>query len=202
MALEAAHGALLEDVTITNITMRDIVNAPIFLRLGERMRGPADAPVGELRRIIISDIVVYNADPKYGCIISGDQGHDIKDVRLSDIRIYYKGGGTAEQATREIPGFEKEYPEPYRFGILPSYGFFIRHADGIKLDNIEVSFSENDLRPAFFLDDVKNVEFSFVKAQKAEGIPSLSLRNVVNLDLFRSLNLEDRKIEKADNQKL
>jgi glutaredoxin-related protein len=182
--------------------MRDIVNAPIFLRLGERMRGPADAPVGELRRIIISDIVVYNADPKYGCIISGDQGHDIKDVRLSNIRIYYKGGGTAEQAAREIPGFEKEYPEPYRFGVLPSYGFFIRHADGIKLDNIEVSFSENDLRPAFFLDDVKNVEFSFVKAQKAEGIPSLSLKNVVNLDLFRSLNLEDRKIEKTDNQKL
>ena len=202
LALEAVDGALLEDVTITNITMRDIVNAPIFLRLGERMRGPADAPAGELRRVIISDIMVYNADPKYGCIISGDQGHDIKDIRLSNIRIYYKGGGTAEQAAREIPGFEKEYPEPYRFGVLPSYGFFIRHADGIKLDNIEVSFSENDLRPAFFLDDVKNVEFSFVKAQKAEGIPSLSLRNVVNLDLFRSLNLEDRKIEKADNQKL
>jgi len=40
LALESVDGALLEDVTITNITMRDIINAPIFLRLGARMRGP------------------------------------------------------------------------------------------------------------------------------------------------------------------
>ncbi|MCX6333679.1 MAG: glycoside hydrolase family 28 protein [Bacteroidia bacterium] len=202
LALEAVDGALLEDITITNITMRDIVNAPIFLRLGERMRGPADAPGGELRRIIISDITVYNADPRSGCIISGDPGHDIKDVRLSNIRIYYKGGGTKEQAEREVPGFEKEYPEPYRFGTLPSYGFFIRHADGVQLDNIEVSFMENDMRPAFFLDDVKNADFMFVKAKKAEGIPSISLKNVTNLNIFRSLNLADRKIDKAENEKL
>jgi polygalacturonase len=201
LALETVDGALLEDITITNITMRDIVNAPIFLRLGERMRGPSEAPVGELRRVIISNIVVYNADPRYGCIISGDQGHDIKDIRLSNIRIYYKGGGTAEQADREVPGFEKEYPEPYRFGILPSYGFFIRHADGIHLDNIELSFEKNDLRPAFFLDDVKNIDFIHVKAQKAESVPVLSLRNVVNINLFRSLDLSDRNILKSENDK-
>ena len=34
LALETVDGGLLEDVTITNLTMRDIVNAPIFLRLG------------------------------------------------------------------------------------------------------------------------------------------------------------------------
>src|SRR5581483_11192955 len=37
LALETVDGGLLEDVTITNITMRDITNAPIFLRLGSRM---------------------------------------------------------------------------------------------------------------------------------------------------------------------
>ncbi len=201
LALEAVDGAILEDVTITNITMRDIVNAPLFLRLGERMRGPADASVGELRRVIISNVMVYNADPKYGCIISGDQGHDIKDIRISNVRIYYKGGGTAEQAVREVPGFEKEYPEPYRFGVLPSYGFFIRHADGVQLDNVEISFKENDLRPAFFLDDVKNIDFMFVKAQKAENVPSLMLKNVINLNLFHSLNLSDQVIQKIENDK-
>ena len=202
LALEAVDGAILEDVAITNITMRDIVNAPIFVRLGERMRGPANAPVGEIRRIIISDITVYNADPKHGVIISGDKGHDIRDLRLSNIRIYYKGGGTSEQAAREVPGFEKEYPEPYRFGIMPSYGFFIRNVDGIQLNNVEVSFNQADMRPAFYLDDVKNAEFLFVKAQKQEGVPSLSLRNVLNLNLFRSLDLSDGKIEKAVNDNL
>lgn len=198
LALESVDGAMLENVTITNITMRDIFNAPFFLRLGERMRGPSDVPVGELRRVIISNIVVYNADPGNGSIISGDEGHYIKDIRLSNIRIYYKGGGTTKQAARVVPGFEKEYPEPSRFGVLPSYGFFIRHVDGIQLDNVEVSFMENDLRPAFFLDDVKNIDFMFVKAQKADGVSSLSLKNVSNLNLFRSLNLADRNIDKID----
>lgn len=57
LALETVDGGLLEDVTITNITMRDIVNAPIFLRLGARMRGPEGTPVGKLRRINISDVL-------------------------------------------------------------------------------------------------------------------------------------------------
>lgn len=201
LALESVDGALLEDVSITNITMRDIVNAPIFLRLGERMRGPSGTPPGELRRVIISNITVYNADPKNGCIISGDKGHEIKDIILSNIGIYYKGGGTAEQALREVPGFEKEYPEPYRFGIMPSYGFFIRHVDGIQLENVEVKYMEKEFRPAFYLDNVRNAEFLFVKAQKEEGINSITLRNVSNLILFRSLGFDDRKIETIENDK-
>ncbi len=35
LALETVDGGLLEDIAISNITMRDISNAPIFLRLGE-----------------------------------------------------------------------------------------------------------------------------------------------------------------------
>ena len=66
LALETVDGALLEDVTISNITMRDISNAPIFLRLGARKRGPKEATtVGALRRVILSNVVVYNADPRY-----------------------------------------------------------------------------------------------------------------------------------------
>ncbi len=201
LALETVDGGLLEDVTINNITMRDIVNAPIFLRLGARMRGPENTSVGKLRRVIISNVMVYNVDPKHGSIISGNEGDDIEDVQLSDIRIYYKGGGTAEQASREVPGFEKDYPEPYRFGDMPAYGFFIRHVKGIMLNNVEVSFIENDLRPAFILDDVKGAEFKFVKAQKSVNIPSLVLKRTKNTDLFHSLNLPDKFIESAENEK-
>ena len=39
-ALETVDGAILEDITFTGVTMRDIVAAPFFFRLGARMRGP------------------------------------------------------------------------------------------------------------------------------------------------------------------
>jgi polygalacturonase len=45
LALETVDGALLEDITVTNITMRDIISCPIFLRLGARLRGPSYAKI-------------------------------------------------------------------------------------------------------------------------------------------------------------
>ena len=40
LALESVDGSHIEDVTVSNITMRDVSNAPIFIRLGNRMRAP------------------------------------------------------------------------------------------------------------------------------------------------------------------
>ncbi len=82
LALESVDGAQLEDVTITNITMRHVWSSPFFLRLGSRMRGPPEVPVGVLRRVTISNVVVYDADPRYASIISGIPGHRIEDVRF------------------------------------------------------------------------------------------------------------------------
>jgi polygalacturonase len=169
LALETVDGGLLEDVTITNITMRDIVNAPIFIRLGARMRGPDTIPVGACRRIIISNIVVYNADYRHGCIISGLPGHPIEDLHMNNIRIYYKGGGTAEMATRAVPELEKDYPEPYRFGKMPAYGFFIRHVKGLEMRDIEVSYLGREERPAFKMDDVEGVFQEHVVGEQPSG---------------------------------
>ena len=80
----------LEDIVISNITMRDIVNAPIFLRLGARMRSPQGTPVGTMKRILISHVNVFNADSRYSSIISGIPGALIEDVTLSDIHIYHQ----------------------------------------------------------------------------------------------------------------
>ena len=164
LALETVDGGLLEDVTITNITMRDIVNAPIFIRLGARQRGPDTIPVGACRRISVSHIRVYNADYRHGVIISGLPGHPIEDLRMDDIRIYYQGGGTAAMASRVVPEFEKDYPEPYRFGVMPSYGFFVRHVRGLEMRDVEVSPLTPEGRPPFLWDDVQGKELDHVKA--------------------------------------
>ena len=80
LALESVDGAHIEDVSVSNITMRDVSNAPIFLRLGSRMRAPEGTAIGSIRRISISNVTAYNADPRYGSIISGIPGHDVEDV--------------------------------------------------------------------------------------------------------------------------
>src|SRR6202041_1911083 len=98
LALETVDGALLEDMTISNITMRDLVSAPIFMRLGSRLRGPAESTkTGALQRVTISNLVCSNADSRTGCIISGVEGNAIRDLNLHDIYIQHRGGGTKEQ---------------------------------------------------------------------------------------------------------
>jgi polygalacturonase len=197
LALETVDGAEISDVSISNITMRDVANAPIYIRLGARMRAPEGVPVGSLHRVNISDVVVYNADPKNGSLIMGIPGHDIEDVKLNNIRIYYAGGGTKEQAAINPPEEEKEYPEPYRHGDMPSYGFFIRHAKGIEFNNVEVGYLKEDLRPAFVLEDVKGAEFNLVKAQHAAGVPFFSLKDVTDFSLFHTDSLADTKLEQV-----
>ena len=50
------------------------------------------------------------------------------------------------------------YPEPQRQGIMPAYGFFIRHAKGIQMDNVEVSYTEPEARPPFVFDATEQHE--------------------------------------------
>jgi polygalacturonase len=177
LALETVDGGMLEDVVISNITMRDIFNSPIFLRLGARMRSPENTPIGKMRRITIDNVNEYNADSRFGCLISGLPDNDIEDVKLSNIRIVYKGGGTKEQALVEVPENEKKYPEPAMFGAIPSSSFYIRHVKNIELNNVEISFLTPDYRPSVQLEDVKGSFFRNVKINQPEAPKTYVLKN-------------------------
>lgn len=203
LALETVDGALLEDVTISNITMRDIISAPIFMRLGSRMRGPAGVPVGSLRRVIVSNIVVSNCASYLGSVISGIPGHPIENIKISDVYVQHQGGGTKEQAARAVLENENAYPEPGMFGAMPSHGFFIRHAKGVELSNIDIAPLKEDARPLIVMNDVENVDLFRIRAPKTAGVPAAVLNNVRNFSVSASKPLmADNQIAKADSQQL
>ena len=159
LALETVDGGKLEDVVISNITMRNIVNSPIFLRLGARLRSPQGTTVGSMKRILISNVNVWNADSRYASIISGIPGACIEDVTFKNIHLYYKGGYRNEGAVQMPPEQEKTYPEPWMFGTIPAKGFFIRHARNITFDGVTFHFEKPDDRPLFVTDDTQHITF-------------------------------------------
>ena len=202
LALETVDGGDLEDVTVSNITMRDVINSPIFLRLGRRMRSPEGTPIGHFRRVNISDVIVYNADPRYSNLIAGSPGHAIEDVKLNHIRMLFAGGGTSEQAAIVPAESEMEYPEPYRFGQMPAYGFFIRHAKGIELNDVEIGYLKEDLRPAFQLQDVQGADFNNLKAQHAPAAPIFVLKDVGQFRAWHGKSLPDTSLDHVANKNL
>ena len=56
-----------------------------------------------------------------------------------------------------VPELPDVYPEPSNWGILPSYGIFAKHVDGLTLRNIEISTKVPDSRHVCVLDDMKDV---------------------------------------------
>ena len=102
LALETVDGGVLEDVTVTNVTMRHVTTAPIFLRLGNRARAPEGTPVAALRRVTISNIVASDVESRYAAILAGVPEHPVEDVLLSNIRLQFRGGGTEADANAEV----------------------------------------------------------------------------------------------------
>jgi polygalacturonase len=200
LALETVDGALLEDIAVSNITMRDIPDLPIFMRLGSRMRGPQGRAIGQLRRVSISNLVAHNTGDRFCSILSGIPGHPIEDVRLSDIIIYNQGGGTSEDAAIKPPERENAYPEPTMFGPMPAYGFYFRHINGLQVSDVEVRTMKQDARPAFVLDDVEHADFIHVKTQTGTG--AFALNSVKDFNVYLSRPVPETHLESATAKKL
>lgn len=189
VALETVDGARCEDITITSITMRDIPAGPLFLRLGERMRGPAGVPVGTLKRILISDIVCSGSS-MLPSILAGVPSHPVEDVQINNFFVEQVGGGSAEMA--QIVPQEKAngYPEPTMFGSLPATGLFCRHVQNLQVGNMEVQTVTPDARPAFWLGDVHGADFFRIWTPKGpQG--AFALHDVSDFRVFGSRNIPD-----------
>ena len=100
---------------------------------------------------------------------------------------------------RVVPEFEKDYPEPSRMGIMPSYGFFIRHVDGIKMNDVEVGYLGKEVRPAIIMNDVNGADFFRIKTKPVTNTNSIVLKSVENFSIQQSEGFKNKTIKKADD---
>ena len=202
LAIESVDGAVIEDVACTNITMRDVYEAPLFVRLGARMRGPEGVAVGTIRRVLLSGITCLQAEgsPKIACIVAGIPGHPIDDVKISEVIVVSRGGGSKSDGELQIPEKEKQYPEPNMFGTTPAYGFFLRHVEGLEMQSVKVECPSADERPVFALENVQGAEFGRIKVPVREGVPTFRLSNVRDFAVYRSRPVADAEVAVAEKK--
>jgi polygalacturonase len=200
LALESEDGALCEDIAISNITMRDVVSAPLFWRLGARLRGPKESTkIGTLQRIVVDNLVSYNTVPHISSILSGISGSPIRDVKISNVYIQHQGGGSADDAKIVMPENAEKYPDPGMFGpTTPSQGFFLRHVTNLEMSHVEIQPATPDQRPSFYLEGVNRVDFIAVTAPTAP--PAFALNKVTDLRILISRAAKDTQLDTADNK--
>lgn len=200
IALESVDGAVLEDIDIRNVTAKNTGNA-IFIRLGQRNK---KADPGKVRRIYIGNVKaeIPSGKPDKGYSMEGPAvryphnvfpssivgipGYPVQDVMLENIEITYDGGAKKETAHFGLDSLDKvpenisDYPEFSMFGELPAWGFYIRHADGIKIKNMTLKYKKDDFRTACIFNDVVGLNLNEVKIPTVKTYPVIIFKNAAN----------------------
>ena len=190
--IHMAGGGIMENMSFSNLVM-DNVSGPISLNLTS-FRGYQDEidkalPVGVLRNIHFNRIRATVTDRPYpteietpvfrdevrSCItVTSVNDYQIENVSFSDIDITFPGGGTAEEASRrDIPEMRGMYPEYFMFGVLPSYGMYVRNVNGLVMDNVRFDYKGDDMRHAIVCQGVDGFDMTGFRAEGDEDAESL-----------------------------
>ena len=164
-------GGIVENVNINNIIM-ERVGSPLFIRIGRRNlkyeipqemdfwgEGESNNDLaGHIKNVFISNIqanVTVEEKDKTPIMIAGLRDSKIENVRISNMNVTFPGGGDEDDKNRQVAEDEYKYPEQWFFGVLPAYGMFARHVDGLKLHDVTMNLNADDARNMFYLDDVE-----------------------------------------------
>lgn len=160
LAIESVDGGTIEAVRAENLTMDEVTTAPLFLRLGARLRGPEGTRIGAIRDIDIHGLSARGIDPRFAAILAGLPGHPVEQVRLSDLDLQF--AGTWEGVVPPIPPeLADAYPEPSMFGPTPAWGLWGRHLRGLSAERLTLRRAGTDPRPPLLLDDAGTARIGF-----------------------------------------
>ena len=184
-----------------------------------------------VKNIVIRNVVVEDADPRYPILLSGLVDHPIENVSISNVQVEYRGGLKMEDAIEQrqlnttwpyttyqgspatqslpwlvntffskneallpriswdavsndgngswkddpynVPEMTREYPEPSMLGILPAYGIYARHVNGLKLTGVTLKYKVRDERPAVVLDDVADSRLYGLATPTERGVQAI-----------------------------
>jgi len=186
IGIVSMDGSHISNVTYRNISIQNAFT-PLYMYIGARMRRP-DANVsrpGSISGISISDVTSSSGDDgKKGNVTSAFDGEPGQppfyigpNIKLTNVRVTVRGGGAARDVTRDPPHFDDKYPPRY-LGVRPAYGWFMRRLRGVSLVNVTLGYETQDSRPAFVLDDARDIRLDDVCVMPGHGYPwDVVLRN-------------------------
>jgi polygalacturonase len=190
LSLEIVDGGIMENIQVNGLNIEG-TESPLFIRLGNRARpfkqGTTIDYIGNIRDIQISNVLIKNTS-YYGCSITGLPEHPVENIKLSNIKFQQTGGVDLSKISTDIPEKPKDYPEATMFNTLPAYGFYIRHAQNITIENSDFCFENNDTRPVIYMDDVNEALIFGNQFKSCTETPNITvLKNSGNIKILNCI---------------
>ena len=181
----AVDGGFVENIVVDSLRSLNTGNV-IFLRIGERRAGKKGRMNGVMISNVYAEVPATKPDAGYNyegpvedlprnispSAIVGMPDAKIENITLRNIEIHYPGGGNPHYAKvgldelNKVPEMGASYPEFSMFKELPAWGFYIRHASGITMENVKLVCDKKDYRTAVVLDDVHGAYFRNLKVSE------------------------------------
>ena len=128
------------------------------------------------------DVSVKDGEQNSCITLNGLKNVFLENISFTDVHIKYAGGGTKEQAAKEVPQVTAEY-----FGVWgtapfgpPAYGFYARNVKGLTLHNVRLEYEKPEARPAVIFDNVQDA-----------AVTGLSVQGSSASELIRLINSKD-----------
>lgn len=179
-------------------------------------------PLAEAWNIVIRNVTARDIDPRYPILLHGLSDSRIRDIRIENVDLIFRGGMTEKMAVEQrqqntghrfsmrgteplaqllpwqvntffakneallpradydpgkrawaadmynVPEASAVYPEPSNWGILPAFGLYARHVEGLRVENLSVRTLVPDTRKAVVLDDVRSAALHRVSVRNGE----------------------------------
>ena len=208
IALEVVDGGVMENVNVSHVTITNTSSAIFVRLAHRNTNGEVGSIKGVTISDVTAEIPdrpknlmnkfpdkehAYHPVTLITSSITGQPGHPVRDITLENIRLIYGGIG-AEPRPRvtdviqdkllswtnpaEVPELPDTYPDAHRFGTLPAWAFYCRHAAGLKFKNITLQVQGKDYRPALVCDDVQDLELDRFRVESAGSEPVIVLNDV------------------------
>ena len=166
-----AGGGLIENLIITNVTIRDL-RCPVWMSLQGSFSGQSqDAGI---RNVHISNITAVGVGkPKVASLIQGSAERPIESILLSDITIQSVSEGTRDMVDNPVP---ERVGDPIE---LPNCsGIFCRYIKDLEMHNVRFRKHEKDERPALICQNIDNLQMYNVRSLNDSNQQAILLRDV------------------------
>lgn len=170
IAVESADGSNIGNVTVRNIEM-ERVTCPVFICLNMRNRyreplgDPAESPYwgGSIEGITIENIRA--CDVEVPSLIFGFEAREkgeekvrkpVKKITIRNFEAVYRDNDEIVEVPETVEEFLYQYPENNSVGDVDAYGFWVRHCDGLVLEQVQITPRTVNKREMIKLYDVSN----------------------------------------------
>jgi polygalacturonase len=113
------NGNAPRPITIVNPTSPTRLNPSSIKPDDPRFANAVGAGFAKVHHITIRNVIVEDADPRYPILISGLVDHPVEDVKISNVRVEYRGGLKMEDAVEQRQ-LSTTWPYPAYHGSLAS----------------------------------------------------------------------------------